>query len=183
MDEQLLQNLLIALLLPALALFGLGVAVGFDPYLKRDKKHTLLLIEAIVLMLIINNCVCLAISEEWKPEFVPFITLIDVCCYAARPAVITLFIHTVWDDPRRRLFWSPAGLNAAIFLTALARPWTFWIAPDGQFFRGPLGYTAHWVSAFLMVSMLAVMFPDSSCVAIARLIGGVRSFLYRYSIR
>ena len=49
MDEQLFQNLLISLLLPTLALFGLGVAVGFDPYLKRDKKRTLLLIEAIVL--------------------------------------------------------------------------------------------------------------------------------------
>ena len=68
MDEQLLQNLLIALLLPALALFGLGVAVGFDPYLKRDKKRTLLLIEGIVLTLIADNIVDLAVVEAWKPE-------------------------------------------------------------------------------------------------------------------
>lgn len=157
MDEQVLQNLLIAFLLPALALFGLGVAVGFDPYLHRDKKRTLLFIEAIVLTLIVNNCVCLAIAEAWKPEYVPLITLIDISCYTARPVVITLFIQTVWDDPRRHLFWIPAALNAAIFLTALFRPWTFWIAPDGQFFRGPLGYTAHWVSGFLLVSMLVIM--------------------------
>ncbi|MBQ7317296.1 MAG: hypothetical protein IJW90_09300, partial [Clostridia bacterium] len=146
MDEQLLQNLLIALLLPALALFGLGVAIGFDPYLKRDKKRTLLLIEAIVLTLIAENIVDLAVVEAWKPEYVFLKTFLDVCSYAARPVVITLFIHTVWDDPRRRLFWIPVGLNAAIFLTALVGPWAFWIAPDGLFYRGPLGYTAHWVS-------------------------------------
>lgn len=157
MDEQLFQNLLISLLLPTLALFGLGVAVVFDPYLKRDKKRTLLLIEAIVLMLIVNNCVCIAITEAWKPEYVSLNTLLDVCSYAARPVVITLFIHTVWDDPRYRLFWIPVSLNAVIFLTALVKPWAFWIAPDGLFYRGPLGYTAHWVSGFLLASMLVIM--------------------------
>ena len=157
MDEQLLQNLLIALLLPALALFGLGVAIGFDPYLKRNKKRTLLLIEAIVLTLIADNIVDLAVVEAWKPEYVFLKTFLDVYSYAARPVVITLFIQTVWDDPRRRLFWIPVGLNAAIFLTALVRPWAFWIAPEGQFFRGPLGYTAHWVSGFLLVSILVIM--------------------------
>ena len=157
MDEQLFQNLLISLLLPTLALFGLGVAVGFDPYLKRDKKRTLLLIEAIVLTLIADNIVDLAVVEAWKPEYVFLKTFLDVCSYAARPVVITLFIHTVWDDPRRRLFWIPVGLNAAIFLTALVGPWAFWIAPDGLFYRGPLGYTVHWVSGFLLASMLVIM--------------------------
>lgn len=157
MDERQFQSLLIALLLPLLALFGLGVAIGFDPYLKRDKKRTLLLIEAIVLTLIIDNCASLAIVKAWKPEYVFLKTLLDVYSYAARPVVITLFIHTVWDAPRRRLFWIPVGLNAAIFLTALVKPWAFWIAPDGLFYRGPLGYTAHWVSGFLLASMLVIM--------------------------
>ena len=157
MSEIQVQSLLISLLLPMLALFGLGVAIGFDPYLKRDKKRTLLRIEAIVLTLIADNCVSLAIVGAWKPEYVFLKTLLDVYSYAARPVIIALFIHTVWDDPRRRLFWIPVGLNAAVFLTALVKPWAFWIAPDGLFYRGPLGYTAHWVSGFLLASMLVIM--------------------------
>lgn len=157
MDERQIQSLLIALLLPTLALFGLGIAVGFDPYLRRDKKRTLLLIEAIVFSLITINCVGIALEGIWKSEYVFLKTCLDVCSYAARPAVITLFIYTVWDDPRRRLFWVPVGVNAAVFLTALVKPWAFWLERDGLFYRGPLGYTAHWISVFLLLSMLVVM--------------------------
>ena len=157
MDERQLQNPLIALLLPALALFGLSVTIGFDPYLKREKKRTLLLIEAIVMTLIADNIVELAVTEAWKPEYVFLKTFLDIYSYAARPVVITLFIYTVWDDSRRRLFWIPVGLNAAVYLTALVKPWTFGILPDGMFYRGPLGYTAHLVSGFLLVSILVIM--------------------------
>ena len=157
MDERQIQSQLIALLLPTLALLGLGVAVGFDPYLRRDKKRTLLLIEAIVFTLIVNNCVSIALEGTWKSEYVFLKTCLDVYSYAARPAAIVLFIYNVWDDPRRRLFWIPVGLNAAVFLTALVNDWAFRIDQNGYFFRGRLGYTAHWVSGFLLVSILVVM--------------------------
>ena len=157
MDERQIQRILIALLLPTLALFGLGIAVGFDPYLRRDKKRVLLLIEAIVLTVIVDNCASLAVQSSWKSEYVFLKTCLDVYSYIARPALIALFIYTVWDDPRRRLFWIPIGLNTAVFLTAFFKPWTFFITPDGYFLRGPLGYTAHWVSGFMLLSMLAVV--------------------------
>ncbi|MBQ6505511.1 MAG: histidine kinase [Flexilinea sp.] len=157
MSEIQLQNLFIALLLPVLTLIGLGIAVGSDPYLRSSLKRTILLIEAIVLSLIIDNNICIAITETWKPEYVTLNTLLDVYSYAMRPVVIVLFIYTVWDDPRRRFFWIPVGINAAVYMTAIVKPWTFFINPDGLFYRGPLGYTAHWVSGFLLFSMLILM--------------------------
>ena len=98
MDERQLQNPLIALLLPALALFGLSVTIGFDPYLKREKKRTLLLIEAIVMTLIADNIAELAVTEAWKPEYVFLKTILDIYSYAARPVVITPFEKPVVPD-------------------------------------------------------------------------------------
>ena len=157
MTETQLQAQLDALLLPVLALLGLSVIMRYDHYLKRSKKRLLLVINVIVLTLIAATCTTNALVAAWRPEYVPLHTAVSVYCYIARPVIIVLFIHMVWDDPKRRLFWIPVGLNAAVFLTAFFKPWAFFITPDGYFLRGPLGYTAHWVSGFMLLSMLAVV--------------------------
>ena len=156
MTETQLQAQLDALLLPVLALLGLSVIMRYDHYLKRSKKRLLLVINVIVLTLIAATCTTNALVAAWRPEYVPLHTAVSVYCYIARPVIIVLFIHMVWDDPKRRLFWIPVGLNAAVFLTAFFKPWAFFITPDGYFLRGPLGYTAHWVSALLLISLLVV---------------------------
>ena len=151
-----LQEQLNTLILPVLALIGLAFTAGVDPYVSRPAKRVMLTISTAVLTLIIDNCVSNALTASWDPSYVPLNTALSVYSYSIRPAIIVLFIYIVWDSPKRCLFWIPAGLNAAVYLTAFWRPWAFFFAEDGLFYRGPLGYTAHWVSFALLFSFMVV---------------------------
>ena len=142
------------LMLPVLALFGLCFAVGVDPYIRASVKRVMLFIAVILLTIIADCCVANALEANWKPAYVGLQTALDVYCYVMRPVIIVLFIHVVWDDPRRRLFWIPAGLNLAVYLTAFFNRWTFYISDDGLFYRGPLGYTAHIIILVLLIALL-----------------------------
>ncbi|MBQ8136644.1 MAG: histidine kinase, partial [Clostridia bacterium] len=97
------------------------------------------------------------IEASWDPAFDLIKTGLDVYSYVMRPVVIVLFIHLLWDSPKRSLFWIPIGVNAAVYLTAFFKPWTFSIdASSGLFFRGPLGYTAHWISYLLLCAFFII---------------------------
>ena len=108
------------------------------------------MIDAAVMTLILANCLANLLAARWNPSFVMLRTAISVYGYIVRPTIILLFIYIVWDSPKRRLFWILIALNAAVFLTAFFRPWTFFITEDGIWHRGPLGYSAHWVSFILL---------------------------------
>ena len=151
-----LQEQLNTLLLPVLALGALAFVVGVDSYVTLPVRRVMLPIIAIVLALIAANSVSNALTCAWSPAYVSLETALSVFSYIMRPAVIVLFIYIVWDDPRRRLFWLPVALNAAVYLTAFWRPWTFCVTADGAFFRGPLGYTAHGISFLLLAAQLAI---------------------------
>lgn len=151
-----LQEQLNTLLLPVLALAALVFVVGFDPYVTAQVRRLMLLAITIVLALIAANCVSNALERAWSPAYAGPETALSVFRYIMRPAVIVLFIYIVWDDPRRRLFWLPVALNAAVYLTAFWRPWTFVITQDGSFCRGALGYTAHGISLLLLIAQLTV---------------------------
>ena len=151
-----LQEQLNTLMLPVLALVGLAFAMGVDSYVSRPVKRIMLTITVAVLTLIIDNCVANWLSTVWKPAYVMLATALSVYSYVVRPAMIVLFIYIIWDCPKRSLFWIPVGLNAAVYLTAFWRPWTFLVTQDGLFYRGPLGYTAHWVSFALLLSLMVV---------------------------
>lgn len=152
-----LQEQLNTLMLPILALIGLSFAVGIDPYVKKPIKRVLMIIDAAVLTIILANCLGNTLEAAWDPAYQMAQIALDVYCYVMRPVTIVLFIYIVWDGPGRRLFWIPVGLNAAIYLTAFFRPWSFSInGSDGLFYRGPLGYTAHFVSFALLFVLLAI---------------------------
>ena len=151
-----LQEQFSSLMLPILALVGLAFAVMVDPYVKRPTKRIILLIDVMVLTLIVENIAANIMMASWSPSWVTVKTAMSVYCYATRPAIIVLFVYIVWDDPRRRWFWIPVGVNLAIYLTALFAPWTFSIGEDGLFYRGPLGYTAHYFSFMLLFGQLVV---------------------------
>ena len=151
-----LQEQLNTLMLPILVLIGLAFAMGVDPYVKKPIKRVMLMIDAVELTLIANSIATNAMLAVWDPAFLTAKTALSVYGYVMRPVVIVLFAHVIWDDPRRRLFWIPACINLAIYLTAFFAPWTFRIDSDGLFYRGPLGYTAHIVSAVLLAALLIV---------------------------
>ncbi len=151
-----LQEKLNTLLLPCLILTGLLFTAGGDPYVRKPIKRLLLAIDVLVMAVVTLSCVSNAMETAWDPSLVRVQTALAAACYILRPAIIVLFIYVVWDDPRRRMFWIPAVLNAALYLTALCRPWTFRFDAEGVFHRGPLGYTAHWVSLLLLLSQLGI---------------------------
>lgn len=151
-----LQEQLNTLMLPFLVLIGLAFAVAVDPYVKKPVKQVMLLIDAIELSIILACCVSNGLEAAWTPKYVTVQTALSVYCYIMRPVIIVLFIYIIWDDPRRRLFWIPAGLNAAVYLMTFFRPWTFQITPEGHFIRGSMGYAAHWTGLLLLLCQLNV---------------------------
>ena len=151
-----LQEQLNTLILPVLVLIGLAFTVAVDPYVKKPVKRVMLLIDAIETTIILACCVSNALEAAWTPQYATVQTALSVYCYIMRPAIIVLFIYVIWDDPRRRLCWIPAGLNAAVYLTTFFRQWTFYITPDGNFIRGPMGYEAHWAGLLLLLFQLNI---------------------------
>ena len=156
-----LQEQLNTLMLPFLVLIGLAFAVAVDPYVKKPVKRVMLLIDAIELSIILACCLSNGLDAAWVPAYVTPQTALSAYCYIMRPVIIVLFIYVIWDDPRRRLFWIPAGLNAAVYLTTFFRHWTFHITPEGNFIRGAMGYTAHWIGILLLLCQLNIALSQS----------------------
>lgn len=155
LSELQLQEQLNTLILPVLALIGQAFAVSVDRYVNKQTRRIMLTIDAVLLSLIAANLLGNLLDVAWSPAFVTLKTAQSVYCYIMRPVVIALFIYILWDDPRRYLFWIPVGVNAVIYLTAFFKPWTFYItAAEGNFFRGPIGYTAHFISIVLLLGEL-----------------------------
>ena len=167
-----LQEQLNTLLLPVLLMIGLGFSVCVDTYIKKPVRRAMLAIVAIILTLIVSNWAGNMMIDRWKPSFVMVKTGMSIYSYVMRPVCIVLFIYLVFESPKRRLFWIPAALNTAVYLTAFWKPWVFRIeAEDGLFYRGPLGYTAHAVSAMLLAAqMIAALLYFGKARHIERLI-------------
>ena len=145
-----LQEQLNTLMLPFLVLIGLAFAVAVDPYVKKPVKRVMLLIDAIELSIILACCLSNGLDAAWVPAYVTPQTALSAYCYIMRPVIIVLFIYVIWDDPRRRLFWIPAGLNAAVYLTTFC-----------NFIRGAMGYTAHWIGILLLLCQLNIALSQS----------------------
>ena len=156
-----LQEQLNTLMLPFLVLIGLAFAVAVDPYVKKPVKQVMLLIDAIELSIILACCISNGLEAAWTPAYVTVQTALSAYCYIMRPAIIVLFVYVIWDDPRRRLLWIPVGLNAAVYLSTFFRHWTFHITPEGNFIRGAMGYTAHWIGILLLLCQLNIALSQS----------------------
>ena len=151
-----LQEQVNTLMLPFLALIGLAFAVTVDPYIKKQTRRILLAVDVIELTVLVISCISNGLESARNPGYVIPRIALSVYLYIMRPVIIVLFIYLVWDNPRRRFFWIPAVINLLIYLTAFFKPWTFYISADGDFIRGPLGYTAHATSLLLLVSQLII---------------------------
>ena len=156
-----LQEQLNTLMLPFLVLIGLAFAVAVDQYVKKPVKRVMLLSDAIEVTIILACCLSNGLDAAWAPAYVTLQTVLSSYRYIMRPVIIVLFVYVIWDDPRRRLLWIPAGLNAAVYLSTFFRHWTFHITPEGNFIRGPLGYTAHWVGLLLLACQLNIALSQS----------------------
>ena len=130
-------------------LSGLIFAVLMDPYIRKKPKKIMLIIITAIFGLVAVELVGFH-TEYAVPN--PFLrTVASVFGYSLRPVVILLFC-IILDMERGHLWeWILILLNAGIHSTAFYSRICFGIGADNIFFRGPLGYTSHVVSAILLI--------------------------------
>ena len=147
----------LAVLFPLLLLLlGLAFIVGIDPYIRREHRRTMLVIAALCLTLIAQNYwdYVLAVGQP-RPMLR---TIVSIYGYAVRPVILILFLDIVQPRGKRWYWWVLAGLNGAIYLTALFSPVSFWIDQGNYFHAGPLGCSCLVTSMVLLMSLLIQSF-------------------------
>ena len=143
---------MLAVLFPLLLLLlGLAFIVLIDPYIRREYRRTMLVIAALCLTLIAQNYWDYALAVG-QPQ--PMLrTIVSIYGYAVRPVILILFLYIVQPDGKRWYWWVLAGLNGAVYLTALVSPVSFWIDQWNYYHSGPLGSSCFVTSMLLLTSL------------------------------
>ena len=152
---------LVTLPLPLLLqLIGVTFAVQIDPYIRKEQRRIMLLIVALLLSLIVQDCLGSWLDVDGTKPFAR--TIVGIYGYSVRPLVIVLFFYIV--GKRRKLWpaWLLIGLNTLIHLTAVFSPICFCIDADNHFCRGPLGYSCHIVSGILLAYLVLITVREYS---------------------
>ena len=146
------QNVMLMVAPLLLLLAGLAFTVMIDPYLQKIHRTILLVIAGLCLSLVAQNL--------WGYELqvgTPRIlarTLNSAYGYAVRPVVLILFLYIVKPEGRYRLWWSLAGINAAVYFSAPFFHLSFWIGDSNEFYRGPLSWFCLAISAVLLADLV-----------------------------
>ena len=135
-----------------LQLIGLVLAVLADQYIQTKHRKLLLFIAALAFGLIVQNHVEYYLDKEKND--VLFRTIVSIIGYSIRPVLIVLLLETVNTEKKRTVFWGLAGFNTVIYLSALFSNAVFSISADNRFLRGPLGYSCHFLCAFLLGALM-----------------------------
>ena len=139
-----------------LILFGLALAVITDTYIDKKQKSLMLAVLMLSTLLVLQNAADYLLFKS--TSHVMLHTFTGILGYSIRPAIIVVFCSIISDNKRIIAPWFLVGANAALYLTALFTPITFGYSRTyGGFARGPLGYTAHIVSAVLMLYLVLLM--------------------------
>ncbi len=134
-----------------LQLVVLTASVLLDPYISKKNKSLLLIITAIVFSLIFQEQMGLSLESggtDFQRTFNAFYG------YCARPVILVLFIRICDSKNRFRILWVLPVVNAVFYSTAFYSSLSFTFS-GGIFGRGPLGYSCHIVSFFLLLFHMA----------------------------
>lgn len=132
-----------------LQLIGMTFAVLIDPYIHKKHKTVMLIIVAFNFSLIVQNC-----SEVLLDAGTSHIlarTLVCIYGYSIRPLILVLFFYLIGKRRSYWFAWVLVGVNALIHLTSLFSGICFRIDAHNHFYRGPLGFSCHIVSAVFLV--------------------------------
>ena len=148
-----------ALLPNLLQILLLFLTVLCDPYILKKQRRIMFIIIALELSLVLQDLVSAYLNMHNLPPMLR--TIQSIYGYSARPVVVLLFFYIIEPDKNYKLFWWLAGVNAAVFLTALFSPVAFRIREDNRFIRGPLGYTGHLVSGIMLAYLLYLVLLEA----------------------
>ncbi len=142
----------LAVLFPLLLLLlGLAFTVVIDPYIRREHRQTMLVIAALCLTLIIQNYWDYALTVGPPRQMLR--TVLSIYGYSVRPVILILFLYIVQPTGKRWYWWALAGLNAAVYLSAVVSPASFWIDQWNFYHGGPLASSCLLVSVILLINL------------------------------
>lgn len=143
----------LAVLFPLLLLLlGLAFTVWIEPYIRRAHKKTMLVIATLCLTLIAQNYLDYALTVGQPRQLLR--TVVSIYGYAVRPVILILFLYIVRPEGKRWYWWVLAGVNAAVYMTALLSPVSFWIDPGNNYRGGPLASCCLITSMILLLNLL-----------------------------
>lgn len=89
--------------------------------------------------------------------FNPLRYVSSVAGYILRPLSLVIFISLLLRNRRNPfLLWVPLLIEMVIVISSPFNHWMFYFDQDNQFHRGPLGFTAHIISAFYDVLFIYI---------------------------
>ena len=148
-----------ALLPNLLQILLLFLIVLYDPYILKKQRRIMFAIIALELSLIGQDLISAYLNTHSLPPLLR--TIQSIYGYLVRPVVVLLFFYIIEPDKNYKLFWWLAGVNAAVFLTALFSTVAFSITENNRFTRGPLGYTGHIVSGIMIAYLLYLILREA----------------------
>lgn len=139
-----------------LLLIGLVFSVLTNTYIERAQKKVMLAFLVLVTLLVLQNAaefiLVNADSLHWGLRI-----FTGVAGYTLRPIIPALFITFIAGGKKSLPAWILVGINAIIYHTAFFSNIAFTYDNNNKFYRGPLGYTCHIISAVLLVYMACVI--------------------------
>ena len=130
-------------------LLMLAFIVQIDHYIRTDMKKTMRVIIAVVFSLVVQNYVDYRVTigePQWLVR-----TLASIYGYSVRPVILLFFLRIIAPQKRFHWGWALAGVNAAIQVTALFAPISFWIDAENHYHGGPLNKVCLYISALLLL--------------------------------
>ena len=139
----------------ALLLSGLALSVISNTYVSKQNKKLMLAVLLLTAVLVAQNGADYFLHHS-DAGSLPRI-IVSSIGYTVRPAIIVLFCSII-DGSRKHIpLWVLTGINAAIYLTNFFTKLVFTYYDD-VFIRGPLGYTCHITSGFLVICLSYLIF-------------------------
>ncbi len=144
----------LTMLFPLLLLLcGLGVTIVIDPYLCREQRRVMLIIDVLCFGLIIQNLLedALFVSHSG----LALKNWLSAAGYSVRPVILVLYRYIIQPDGKKWPQWMLAGVNAGLYCSSPFTNLCFYIREsDYASLRGPLWFSCFVVSAILLVDLL-----------------------------
>ncbi|MBR3149998.1 MAG: histidine kinase [Eubacterium sp.] len=130
-------------------LAGLTPIVLKDKYIGNNQRKIMMIIIASVGLLLVQNCgdYVTQINDMPTPMYRTVFTMLGYCL---RPFILLLFCLLVQPYKKHFFVVILVVCNTLIYLTSLFSGITFFIDKNNHFMRGPLCFTALYVSIFLL---------------------------------
>lgn len=147
-----------AVLPTVLLLAGLAYFVVTDKYILKLHKRVMLLSLILITTLIASD-----IMDYYLTNINPIRTLRLLNCaysYIAFPSLTVLFYYFVAGKKRFLSAWIMVGVNTAVYVTSLFTPIAYGINSNGDFVRGPLGFTCHIICGLLLINLLRLTYRE-----------------------